>query len=205
MGLEWNVQVVRAVSPDGDGSHLHPLTRCKSAFVYLPTVQIWSWSDSPIHRSKHTHPPSRVGRRRRILLNVPRLWRVHKPGYKRTSTTLPWLFTSRVISPLPTRSRLLMCTPGMHSSSPQILHHHSLHAFACMCPLRPPCPIHHFFFGIYKSTVAPRIAVKSASSQIYLRCVTPFPRVIPHLDLDACTFDSSSSWSSITAPQSSPE
>lgn len=34
MALEWN-----AASPDGDGSHLHPLTRCKSAFVYLPTPE----------------------------------------------------------------------------------------------------------------------------------------------------------------------
>lgn len=44
LGMEW---VVRAVSPDGDGSHLHPLARCKSVSCIFPRAK----SDSPIHRS----------------------------------------------------------------------------------------------------------------------------------------------------------
>ena len=43
----WNGMVVRAVSPDGDGSHLHPLARCKSVSCIFPRAK----SDSPIHRS----------------------------------------------------------------------------------------------------------------------------------------------------------
>lgn len=149
LGMEW---VVRAVSPDGDGSHLHPLTRCKSASCIFPRTTSGNTQISRFHRSPAVlAQPSRED-------DAPRT--TYGDGsppltvYKRTSSTLPWLSVSdpyRVISPLPTRSRPGPCRIPTH---PQIIFIISIitsstHLHACSRCSTRSYPIHLSFSGSF--------------------------------------------------------
>lgn len=129
--MEWE----GAVSPDGDGSHLHPLTRCKSA-SHLHTHRIWKYPDFPI-------PPipcalARPGWKTTYLDNSSSLvWRWTPRTRIRVYEDihpLPWLSASGAYlsSPLyPQDPDRPMC-PATPSSTPNHLHHalHALHACA---------------------------------------------------------------------------
>jgi hypothetical protein len=120
----WN-GVVRAVSPDGDGSHLHPLTRCKSACIFPRTE-----SDSPIHRSSTCVRADDVP----CAILVWR-WAPCPPSvYKKRSPVAVRLGCVACISPLPTRPRPGPCPPLARTPAHPISSSASLPPRPCMHP-----------------------------------------------------------------------
>lgn len=181
--MEW---VARAVSPDGDGSHLHPLTRCKSAWCIFPRpvssqTQIPRFTDPA-----HSPPNSSLGQawKTTYLLNDPSAFSYgdgspRSPSvYKRTTNTHPWLSARMNImsSPLypqdpdqaPMRTSLPRSPAHPKSSSPI---HHSLHALACMRPL-----FHFLLLSPHSS--APLLAIQSDPSFLF-RFLLYFPIEAP--------------------------
>lgn len=171
-----------------------PLARCKSAAVYLPTdpnLAIPRFPDSPIPQERHVPSSSTCLQWVFRASHKPLRIRGHPVAVRRP-----------VISPLPTRPRPRPGpTPACHAlRSPQInsliTPSTPLHACLLAIPSDPSC-LFWFPFCISRRGT-PDCRKWNFSPEIYLR----HPRVSPHLDLD--TFQSSSSCTSSTTPQSSP-
>ena len=134
--MEW---VARAVSPDGDGSHLHPLTRCKSVSCIFTRTESGNNSDFPISPipcvrplpsaeddvPRTSSPPSRVA--------MGLLVRSLHTEYKRISNCCGCPVSDHVSCHLPStqniQTRSMARTPA-HPKSSSIIPTTPLHACA---------------------------------------------------------------------------